>query len=246
MRLRTARGVAEEEVAFFIDLNAVTHVALSYVDDLDVWHEALVTWPSLGVDRAAAILTPDEDHHVELMAGASAGPLWIGVRDSGAACVSNRCRSRPNGNQLSLASLRKDDACSRLTIRGRYFLDAEGRQRSFPIVELAERVGVAASRSEVDCKHSLGVEPTLSMTISDAPWRPLLCCMRLVIRVSVVVALSCDVSQFKMLENSAARCWRSWVLPTLASKPCSTEDFSEQITHEATTRQAKRPEASIS
>ena len=26
----------------------------SYVDDPDVWHEALLTWPSLGVDRAAS------------------------------------------------------------------------------------------------------------------------------------------------------------------------------------------------
>ena len=33
-----------------------------------MWHEALVTWPSLGVDRAAAVLTPDDGHHVELMA----------------------------------------------------------------------------------------------------------------------------------------------------------------------------------
>ena len=60
-RLRTARRVAEEEAAFFSDLKLVTYVALSYMDDPDVWHEALVTWPSLGVDRAAAILTPDDD-----------------------------------------------------------------------------------------------------------------------------------------------------------------------------------------
>ena len=67
-RLRTARGVAVEVVAFFNVLKPGTYVALSYVDDLDAWREAL------GVDRAAAILTPDDDHFVELMAGANAGP----------------------------------------------------------------------------------------------------------------------------------------------------------------------------
>ena len=50
--------VALEKVAFFSDLKPGTYVALRYVDDPDVWHEALVTSPSLGVDRAAAILTP--------------------------------------------------------------------------------------------------------------------------------------------------------------------------------------------
>ena len=49
-----------------------SYVALSYLNDPYVWHEALVTWPSLGVDRAASILTPDDDHYVELMAGANA------------------------------------------------------------------------------------------------------------------------------------------------------------------------------
>ena len=37
-----------------------------WLGDPDVWHVALVTWPSLGVDQAAAILTPDDDHYVEL------------------------------------------------------------------------------------------------------------------------------------------------------------------------------------
>ena len=54
--LRTARGVAVEEVAFFSVLKPGTFVALSYADDPDVWHEALVTRPSLCVDRAASIL----------------------------------------------------------------------------------------------------------------------------------------------------------------------------------------------
>ena len=57
-RLRTARGVSVEEAAFFSILKPGTYVALSYVDDPVVRHEALVTWPSLGVDRAIAILTP--------------------------------------------------------------------------------------------------------------------------------------------------------------------------------------------
>ena len=57
-RLRTPRGVAVEEAAFFSVLKLGTYVALRYVEDLDVWHEALVTWPSVSVDRAAAILTP--------------------------------------------------------------------------------------------------------------------------------------------------------------------------------------------
>ena len=47
-----------------------------WLGDPDVWHVALVTWPSLGVDQAAAILTSDDDHYV---AGANAGPLWIGL-----------------------------------------------------------------------------------------------------------------------------------------------------------------------
>ena len=37
---------------------------------------AFVTWPSLGVDRAAAI-TPEDDNYVELKAGADGGPLWM-------------------------------------------------------------------------------------------------------------------------------------------------------------------------
>ena len=57
-----------EEAACCSVLKPGTSVALSYVDD-PVWHEALVTWPSLGVDCAAAILISDDDHHVELVAG---------------------------------------------------------------------------------------------------------------------------------------------------------------------------------
>ena len=53
-RLRTAREVAVEEAAFSIVLKPGTYDALSHVDDRDVWHEALATWPSLGIDRAAA------------------------------------------------------------------------------------------------------------------------------------------------------------------------------------------------
>ena len=42
-RLRTAPGVAVEEEAFLSDLKLGTYVALSYMDDPDVRHEALVT-----------------------------------------------------------------------------------------------------------------------------------------------------------------------------------------------------------
>ena len=45
-RLRTARGAAVEEVAFFSVLKFGTYVALSCVDDPDVWYD---------------------DHHVEVM-----------------------------------------------------------------------------------------------------------------------------------------------------------------------------------
>ena len=75
--MRTARAVAVEEAAFFTVLKPGTCVALSYVSDPDVWRVAHVTWPSLGVDRAASILAPDDDHHVGLMAGANAGLLWM-------------------------------------------------------------------------------------------------------------------------------------------------------------------------
>ena len=37
-----------EAAAFLSVLKAGTYVALSYVDDPDVWHDALITWPSLG------------------------------------------------------------------------------------------------------------------------------------------------------------------------------------------------------
>ena len=126
-----ASGVAVEDRtwghcgggAFFSVLKPGTYVALmSYVDDPDVWHEALVTWPSLGVDRAAAILTPDDDHFVEHMAGANAGPLWVGLCDSGGYCdivleVSFcRFRSRPSGEELS-----------RILAEGRDLLEAEGQ-----------------------------------------------------------------------------------------------------------------------
>ena len=72
--------------------------------DLDAWHEA-VTWPSLGVDGAAAILPPSDDHHVELVAGGNAGPLWIGICDSRDDCdivlegSFYRLRSRPRGEE---------------------------------------------------------------------------------------------------------------------------------------------------
>ena len=141
--MRTAPGVAVEEAAFFSVLKPGSYVALSYLNDPDVWHEALVTWPSPGVDRAASILTPDDDHPVELMAGANAGPLWIGLCDSGGNCdivpddSFYRFRSRPRREELTriLAEGRRLlEAEGHRPVQGRFFLVAEGRQRSFPRV----------------------------------------------------------------------------------------------------------------
>ena len=97
-----------------------------------MWHEALVTWPSLGVDGAAAILTPDDDHHVELVAVANAGPLWIGLCDSGVDCDivpdGSFYRFRPRSQELSriLAEGRGqfEDEGHR-PVRGRSILDAK-------------------------------------------------------------------------------------------------------------------------
>ena len=83
MDFQDASGIAVEDRArgrrggggvlqFFGVFKPGSYVALSSLNDPYVWHEALVTWPSLGVDRAASILTPDDDHYVELMAGANA------------------------------------------------------------------------------------------------------------------------------------------------------------------------------
>ena len=77
-------GVAEEEAAFFSDLRPCTFVAQSFVDDPEVWHEARATWTSFADNRAAAIL--GDDYFVELMTGANAGPLWIGVCDARGVC----------------------------------------------------------------------------------------------------------------------------------------------------------------
>ena len=67
-----------EEAAFFSVLKSGKYVVPSYVGDPDVWHEALVTWhPSVSIVPLRC-LPPEYDHFVELMAGANAGPLWIG------------------------------------------------------------------------------------------------------------------------------------------------------------------------
>ena len=41
--------------------------------------ECSVSWLSLGADRIVSVCTPRDDHYVELVAGASAGPGWRGV-----------------------------------------------------------------------------------------------------------------------------------------------------------------------
>ena len=113
-------GVVVEEAAFFSDLKPGTLVALSYVDDPDVRHEAFVTWPCLGVDRDAAILSPDDDYFGErrwsecgAFADRSLQLLCEPVMSCSMAVsiVSDRVPVATS----SLASLMKDDACSRLT-----------------------------------------------------------------------------------------------------------------------------------
>ena len=128
------RRVALEEVAFFSDLKPGTYVALRYVDDPDVWHEALVTSPSLGVDRAAAILTP-------------VAPVLLFLMTVSIA-------SRPNGDLLCRVlegGRRWLEADGDRPARGRYFLEAEdvrGRSQR-RAVALSWRKGSELQRHEV-------------------------------------------------------------------------------------------------
>ena len=213
---QTTRGVAVEEVAFISDLKLGTYVALSYMDDPDVWHEALVTWPSLGFDRADAILTPDDDHFQLAHGWSECGASWIGICDSDGACdiVPHgsfcRFRSRPSGEQLlcvleegrRLLEVLKADG--HWPLRGRYFLDAEGCQRSFQVtgnrVELAEEVGVAASRGETDrveFPHSADTLWVLSDPLDDDFGRTvtLPVCRKMFQNGEVTEEMVCRVSQ---------------------------------------------------
>ena len=126
-----------------------------------------VTWPSLDVDRAAAILTPEDDHCEELMTGASAGPLWTGVcdargtRDTVFEGSFHRFQSRPIGDQLSgiLDEWRRLlGADGHRPVRRRRFLREGGWQRPFPSrtsrVETAEEVEIVMRREETDRKKS--------------------------------------------------------------------------------------------
>ena len=129
----TACGVAVEEVAFS-DSRLGRYVASGYMDIPDVGYEILVTWLTVGDDRVVSRLTPDGDHYVGLMAGASAGPLWVGgcdsndvcdvvpngiVLDRGARCstllslINNDSRSRPMVHRL----LRDGTFCMRRDVR---------------------------------------------------------------------------------------------------------------------------------
>ena len=80
-----------------------------------VWQEAPVKWPSLGVDRAAAIPT----QNVELVAGANAGPLWIGICGVRGICdivlEGSFYRFRDPAEIRSQASSTRSSACSKLT-----------------------------------------------------------------------------------------------------------------------------------
>ena len=117
-------------------------------DLVHTWLCVTFTWPSFGVDRAAAILTPDDGHHVEPMAGANVGSCGqesmtlfgtCGVVPDGSFY---RFRSRPSGDQLSglldeRRRLLKADGHNLVWIL--YLLDTEGRGRSFPVT--VNRVG---------------------------------------------------------------------------------------------------------
>ena len=79
VRLMTACGVIEQEVAFFSDSEPGTYLAFGRMDNPDFWYEVSVTRFSPGADWIVSVVTPDDDHYVGLMVGASAGPLWRGV-----------------------------------------------------------------------------------------------------------------------------------------------------------------------
>ena len=134
-RLRTARGVAAEEAVFISDLKPGTYVALSYVDDPNVWHKPLVNCPSLG-DRAAAI---------------TLWSIWLErVCDFAGACDV----VLDGGASSSLASLMKDDAYSRLTtglsgdVSSWMLSDVKGSSHDVQSRRDAEEVGVAVSPGE--------------------------------------------------------------------------------------------------
>ena len=90
------------------------------MDNPDFWHKVSVTWPFLGADRVVLVLTPGDDQHVGLMAGASAGPLWRGV------CGSNDvCDVVPNGSAHSFGSRPKGDRLSRVLDEKPFSLEAD-------------------------------------------------------------------------------------------------------------------------
>ena len=108
-RLTAACGVAVEEVAFFNDSEPGTYLSFGCMDNPEFWHEVSVTWLSLGADRVVAVFTPDGDHFVGLMAGASAGLVWRGVCDS-----NDVCDVVPNGRVHPFGSMPKGDRLSRV------------------------------------------------------------------------------------------------------------------------------------
>ena len=103
-RLMTARRVAVEEVAFFDDSKLGTYLAFGRMDNPGFWYEFSVTWSLLDADRIVSVFTPDDDHHVGLMGGASVGPLERGGCDSND--VSDVV---PTGSAHRFASMAKGD-----------------------------------------------------------------------------------------------------------------------------------------
>ena len=197
-----------------------------------MWYEPLVTWPSLGVDRAASILTPNDDHK------ANAKQLCRGLCDSGSDCdivpdgSFYRFRSRSNGEELTriLAEGRRLlKAEGHRPVRGRLFWDAKKRQRSFlresDCAEPTEGVGTEVSHDET-AQVEIPDGPDTLWVLSD----PLEDDFKQTVEASSVLhaigdrRLSRGGSFVRLLpvqevENSAAGCWKSWVHQILKAKP---------------------------
>ena len=208
-RARTSGGTVDDRVrgrrrgvAFF-----------NGMDNPDFWYEVSVTWFSRGADRVISDFTPDDDHCVGLMAGASAGPLWRG------ACGSNDvCDVVPNGSARRFRSMIRGDRFSRVLDEEFSLLEADGSRGGLG-AELpgSERTPETLQTWTITWSPSRGSQMgryeanlvsrslqlmrillvcwvTLSMTFSHVSWCPLW-----LVEDSAETWLSRDVSHFKML-----------------------------------------------
>ena len=123
---------------------------------------------ALGADQIVSVCTPGDDHYVELMAGASAGPGWRRV------CGSNDVSDVvPNGSAHRFFWIEAQGRSTRgrgsRVDRRRSLQDAKGRQRPFPIlddhVEPVEGVGVGLMRSESGQLESPANADTVSVCV---------------------------------------------------------------------------------